>query len=137
MSGVDPIECKSSHFYTFSLLRCTSPKGSLGSVVYRINSKQVKANIWTFLALSGAQEFVCPSVCTVLTCLIVPKTLEYRTGRKPLFWSICMPELAWKKCKQTAFYHSLYSNFLEHTHFCWFRKQKNSRSGFVTHELNS
>ena len=24
-----------------------------------------------------------------------------------------MPELAWKKCKQTAFYHSLYFNFLE------------------------
>ena len=25
-----------------------------------------------------------------------------------------MPDLAWKKCKQTAFYHSLYSNFLEY-----------------------
>ena len=24
-----------------------------------------------------------------------PKTLEYRTGRKPLFWPLCMPELAW------------------------------------------
>ena len=47
------------------------------------------------------------------TFLSLSKTLEYRTGRKPLFWSICMPELAWKKCKQTAaFYHSLYSNFL-------------------------
>ena len=40
---------------------------------------------------------------------VTPKTLEYRTGRKPLFSSIRMPELAWKKSKQTAFYNSLYS----------------------------
>ena len=32
-----------------------------------------------------------------IICYDQSKTIEYRTGRKPLFWSIRMPELAWKK----------------------------------------
>ena len=52
------------------------------------------------------------SPASIIPYTLKPKTLEYRTGRNPYFWSIRMPELAWKKCKQTTFYHSLYSNFL-------------------------
>ena len=52
------------------------------------------------------------SPASTIPYTLKPKTLEYWTGRNPYFWSIRMPELAWKKCKQTTFYHSLYSNFL-------------------------
>ena len=35
----------------------------------------------------------------------------------PLFWSIRMPELAWKKCKQTSFYQSCTLKFLVKTSY--------------------
>ena len=42
------------------------------------------------------------------------KTLDYRTGRNPMFWSIRMPELAWKNNVNKGLLPVLYSRVFAH-----------------------